>query len=113
MSSILQTAQSELCKHSLDTFVVKHHDVVTTGCPHCSKSFQTISQLMDHLAEDVLPGILETAFSTGTRFVYCDNCKTVVEYEKSLLEADGCTGVEIACKKCHSPICTFHDTEAD
>jgi hypothetical protein len=86
--------------------------VVTTGCPHCSKSFQTINQLMDHLAEDVLPGILETAFATATKFVYCDNCKTAVDYEKSVLDTkDGGTGLEIVCKRCHTPICTFMDTK--
>jgi hypothetical protein len=111
MPSILRTAQSELCKHSLDTFVVKEHGVVTTGCPHCSKSFQAVNQLMDHLADDVLPGILETAFSTATKFVYCDCCKATVEYEKSVLEFGGRTGLEIVCKKCHSPVCTFTDTK--
>jgi hypothetical protein len=109
--SILQVAQSELRKHNLDTFVDKPHGVVTPGCPHCRKSFYTTRHLMDHLANDVLPGILETAFSTATKFVYCDNCKAVVEYEKSVLEADGRTGLEIACKKCHSVICTFVDTK--
>jgi hypothetical protein len=101
MSSILQTAQSELRKHDLDTFVDKPHGVVTPGCPHCRKSFYTTRHLMDHLAIDVLPGILETAFSTATKFVYCDDCKAVVEYEKSVLESEGRTGLEIVCTKCH------------
>ena len=111
MSTILRTAQSEIRKHSLDTFNDKLHGVTTPGCPHCLKSFYTISQFVDHISEDVLPRILETAFSTATRFVYCQNCKGAVEYEKSLLEADGRTGLEIVCKKCHSPICTFLDTK--
>jgi hypothetical protein len=64
---------------------------------------------VDHLADDVLPGILETAFSTATKFVYCDHCKAVEEYEKSVLESEGRTGLEIVCKKCHSPVCSFHD----
>jgi len=64
MPSILQTAQAELRKHNLDTFNDKLHGVVTPGCPHCTKAFYTISQLVDHLAEDILPGILERAFST-------------------------------------------------
>jgi len=34
-----------------------------------------------------------------------------VEYEKSLLESEGRTGLEIVCKKCHSPICTFMDSK--
>src|SRR5712671_4027478 len=109
--SILRTAQAELRKHNLDTFTDKPNRVVTTGCPHCARSFYTISQFVDHLAEDVLPGILERAFSTATKFVYCQNCKAAVDYEKSLLEADGRTGLEIVCKKCHSPICTFLDTK--
>jgi hypothetical protein len=111
MSSILQTAQAELRKHNLDTFVDSAHNVVTPGCPHCRKSFYTISQLMDHLAEDVLRGILETAFSTPTKFVYCDHCTAVVEYEKSVLESEGRTGLEIVCKRCHRPICTFMDSK--
>jgi hypothetical protein len=65
----------------------------------------------DNLAVDVLLAILETAFSTATKFVYCDNCKAVVEYEKFVLESDGRTGVEIVCKNCHSSVCTFMDTK--
>jgi hypothetical protein len=111
MPSILETAQSELRKHSLDTFNDRLHGTVTPGCPHCRKSFYTISQLMDHITDDILPGILETAFATATKFVYCDHCKTVVEYEKFFLESEGRTGLEIVCKKCHSPICTFMDSK--
>jgi hypothetical protein len=111
MSSILQTAQAELRKHSLDTFTDKLHGVTTPGCPNCRQSFYTIRQLMDHLANDVLPGILEKAFSTVTKFVYCRECKAVVEYEKSVLESDGRTGLEIVCTKCHSPVCTFSDSK--
>ena len=81
MSSILRTAQAELRKHTLDTFNDKLHGVVTPGCPHCTKAFYTISQLMDHLADDILPGILERAFSTATKFVYCQSCKATVEDE--------------------------------
>jgi hypothetical protein len=66
---------------------------------------------VDHLADDVLPAILETAFATATKFVFCRECNTVVEYQKSLLEADNRTGLEIVCKKCHSVVCTFHDTK--
>ena len=109
--SILRTAQSELCKHNLDTFADKLHRVVIPGYPHCQKAFYTISQFAEHLANDILPGILETAFATATKFVYCRDCKTVVEYEKSLLEVDGRTGLEIVCKTCHSVVCTFHDTK--
>jgi len=40
----------------------------------------------------------------------CDHCKAIVEYEKSVLESEGRTGLEIVCKKCHSPVCTFMDS---
>ena len=52
MSSILRTAQSELRKHNLDTFVDELHGVVTPGCPHCKKAFYTISQFAEHSAND-------------------------------------------------------------
>src|SRR5882762_12033976 len=51
-----------------------------------------------------MPSILQ-------KFVYCRECKAVTEYEKSLLESDGRTGLEIVCKKCHSPVCTFMDSK--
>jgi uncharacterized C2H2 Zn-finger protein len=109
--SILQVAQSELRKHDLDTFVDKPHGVVTLGCPHCRKSFYTTRHLMEHLANDVLPGIWETTFSTATKFVFCRNCNAVVAYEKSVLESEGRTGLEIVCVNCHFVICTFHDSK--
>jgi hypothetical protein len=67
---ILQAAKSELMKHSLDTFVdggvsvaLGGSGVVVTGCPTCRKRFQTVNQLMYHLADDVLPTILAQAFA--------------------------------------------------
>jgi hypothetical protein len=66
---ILAAAKHELLSHSLSTFV---HDppsiaeggsgVVVTGCPACRKRFGTVNQLMQHLADDVLPVILRTSF---------------------------------------------------
>jgi hypothetical protein len=112
MSSILKTAQQELCKHNLDTFVDKAYQVVTPGCPHCQKSMYTVSQFVHHLAEDVLPHILLAALTRTTKYVYCDHCKTVVEYEKMVLESDNDdrTGLDFACTRCHRVICAFHDT---
>jgi hypothetical protein len=66
---------------------------------------------VEHLSNDILPRILETAFATATKFAYCKDCKGVVEYEKSPLESDGRTGLEIVCARCHSVICTFLDTK--
>ena len=66
---ILSAAKAELMKHSLDTFVDEPpsvaeggRGVVVTGCPNCRKRFQTVNQLMYHLADDVLPKILRSAF---------------------------------------------------
>jgi len=66
---ILSAAKTELMKHSLDTFVDAPpsvakggRGVVVTGCPACRKRFQTVNQLMYHLADDVLPKILRLAF---------------------------------------------------
>jgi len=66
---ILSAAKAELDRHTLSTFVDEPPSVaeggsgvVVTGCPHCRKRFQTINQLMYHLADDVLPKILRSAF---------------------------------------------------
>jgi hypothetical protein len=118
MSSILRAAQRELNRHSWGHFVDNPPSiaqggkgVVVRGCPACSKVINTTNGFVEHLANDVLPRILETAFSTATKFVFCRECNAVVEYEKSLLEADGRTGMEIVCTKCHSVICTFLDSK--
>jgi len=36
--------------------------VVVSGCPTCRKRFGTNTQCLDHLADDVMPVILRTAF---------------------------------------------------
>jgi hypothetical protein len=73
-AKILQEAKAELIRHSLDTFVeggvsvaLGGNGVVVTGCPGCRKRFQTTNQLMYHLADDVLPVILKTAFAVATQ----------------------------------------------
>ena len=57
---IFNAAKAELMKHTLDTFVDNPpsvaeggNGVVVTGCPACRKKFQSINQLMLHLADDV------------------------------------------------------------
>jgi hypothetical protein len=71
---ILQAAKSELMKHNLDTFVdggvsvaLGGSGVLLTGCPACRKRFQTVNQLMYHLADDVLPTILTHALTENFR----------------------------------------------
>ena len=116
--SILKAAQRELSRHSWEHFVDNPPSiaqggkgVVVPGCPACSKVINTTNGFVEHLANDVLPGILETVVSTATKFVYCRNCEEVVSYEKSVLGSEGCTGLEIVCVNCHFVICTFHDSK--
>jgi hypothetical protein len=94
--SIRKAAQRELSRHSWEHFVDNPpsiaqggRGVVVPGCPACNKVINTTNGFMEHLANDVLPGILETAFATATKFVYCRECEAAVEYEKSVLEPRG------------------------
>ena len=64
-SQIISAAQAELQRHSFDTFVDDPpsvaqggRGVVVPGCPQCKKRLQTMNQFMEHLAKDVLPGVL-------------------------------------------------------
>ena len=59
-------AQQELRRHTLETFVDEPPSiaqggkgVVVPGCPTCGKRINTVNQFVEHLAEDVLPKILE------------------------------------------------------
>jgi hypothetical protein len=68
---ILQEAKAELERHIWGTFVegkasvaLGGTGVVVSGCEACRKRFGTNSQYLRHLADDVLPGIIEGAFST-------------------------------------------------
>jgi hypothetical protein len=63
---ILKEAQTELQRHTWGTFVdqgvtmaLGGREIVTPGCEACSKKINTNRQYLKHLAEDVLPGILE------------------------------------------------------
>jgi hypothetical protein len=71
---IFEAAKAELMRHGLDTFVsdgvsvaLGGSGVAVTGCPGCHKRFQTTNQLMYHLADDVLPVILKTAYAIATQ----------------------------------------------
>jgi hypothetical protein len=71
---IVSAAKAELMRHSLDTFVeggvsvaLGGSGVVVTGCPACRKRFQTTNQLIYHLADDVLPVIIKTAFELAAK----------------------------------------------
>jgi hypothetical protein len=69
---ILQAAKVELMRHSWDTFVDDPPSVaqggkgvIVTGCTACKKRTNTNAQYLEHLADDVLPVILQQAFATA------------------------------------------------
>jgi hypothetical protein len=69
-AKILYEAQAELQRHTWDTFVdgglpvaLGGKGVAVPGCEACHKRLNTNSQYLRHLAEDVLPGILERALT--------------------------------------------------
>jgi hypothetical protein len=72
MSSIFRAAQRELNRHSMGHFVDNPPSiaqggtgVVVSGCEACGKVIYTRNGFVEHLANDVLPRILETAFATA------------------------------------------------
>jgi hypothetical protein len=70
--TILQEAKDELERHVWGTFVegdmsvaLGGTGVVVSGCEACRKRFGTNSQYLRHLADEVLPGIIEGALSAA------------------------------------------------
>jgi len=69
---ILREAKAELEGHVWDTFVEGNASVSlggtgVCGCQACRKRFGTNSQYLRHLADDVLPGIIESTFCAGRK----------------------------------------------
>ena len=69
---MLADAKAELERHVWGTFVegkasvaLGGTGVVVSGCEACRKRFGTNSQYLRHLADDVLPGIIEGALSAA------------------------------------------------
>ncbi len=69
-AKILRDAQVELQRHVWGTYIDKGvsmalggDGITTPGCEACRKCINTNSQYLRHLAEDVLPVILRTAFA--------------------------------------------------
>jgi len=65
-TELLMALQSEIRRHTFDTFVDEPpsvaqggNGVVTPGCPACRKRLFTMGNFRDHLADDVLPSIVE------------------------------------------------------
>jgi hypothetical protein len=65
-SELLHQLQAEIRRHTFDTFVDEPPSVaqggkgvLVPGCPACRKRINTMAQFMDHLADDVLPGLVD------------------------------------------------------
>ena len=70
-TDLLRALQTEIRRHDFSTFVDQQPSiaqggsgVVTPGCPACRKRLFTMQNFMDHLADDVLPGLVDK-LSTG------------------------------------------------
>jgi hypothetical protein len=67
---ILKAAQAELQRHVWGTYIhqgvsiaLGGHGIITPGCEVCHKRINTNSQYLRHLADDVLPQIIEGVLS--------------------------------------------------
>ena len=65
-TELLRALQAEIRRHGFDTFVDEPpfvaqggRGVVVPGCPACRKRFNTMARFLDHLADDVLPALLD------------------------------------------------------
>ncbi len=66
-SVLLRALQQEIRRHDFNYFVHEPpsiaqggRGVVVPGCPACEKRINTMSQFLDHLAEDAMPALVET-----------------------------------------------------
>lgn len=69
--ALIAAIQSELRRHSWDTFVdeppsIAHggRGVVVVGCPACRKKLYTVSQFIEHLGRDVIPAVVDRLSKT-------------------------------------------------
>ena len=65
-SDLLRALQAEIRRHDFSTFLTETPSmanggpgVVVPGCPACKKRLFTMSNFLDHLADDVLPGLVD------------------------------------------------------
>jgi hypothetical protein len=65
-SALLAATQQEIHRHDFSHFVndapfVAQGDggVVVSGCPACKKRINSMSQFLDHLANDAMPALLD------------------------------------------------------
>jgi len=72
-AKIVLTAKTELMRHSWDNYVDEPpsvadggQDAVVRGCPGCRKRLNSADQYLRHLADDVLPRILDRVLADAS-----------------------------------------------
>jgi len=70
--AIIKAVQTELQRHTFDTFMDEPPSivrggkgVVISGCPACKKQLQSVNQFMYHLLDDVLPATIRKSFESA------------------------------------------------
>jgi hypothetical protein len=65
-SVLLAAIQKEIHRHDLSFFVDEPPSVaqggkgvVVSGCPACKKRINTLTQFLDHLANDAMPALIQ------------------------------------------------------
>jgi hypothetical protein len=58
-SELLKALQAEIRRHALDVFVQSPPGAYVSGCPACRKELNTSRDLVEHIAADVLPLVLD------------------------------------------------------
>jgi hypothetical protein len=65
-SDLLRALQQQIRRHDFNYFVHEPPSiaqggkgVVVPGCPACERRIKTMSQFLDHLADDVMPALIE------------------------------------------------------
>jgi hypothetical protein len=64
--SLIRALQTEVQRHTFDTFVdiaTGGRGIVVSGCPACKKRMQSMNQFTEHLAKDVIPGVVQRAIA--------------------------------------------------
>lgn len=66
---LLRALQKEIHRHTFDYYVENPPSmaeggkgVVVPGCSTCRKRINTMAQFVDHLSQDVLPGLVDRLF---------------------------------------------------
>ena len=72
-SELLAALQQEIRRHDFAMFVDKlpsvaqgGNGIIVPGCPACKKRLNTHSQYLDHLADDVMPPLLDRLSSESS-----------------------------------------------